>query len=70
MQNARPSPIIPQDVKDYLSLGPDGKPIRTTLDIDDTKNKDEEWENKDYIEISEFQKEKNDGQNNEEFNYV
>lgn len=71
LQNARPSPIIPQDIKDYLSLGPDGKPIRTTLDENDVPPKDEEWENKDYVEISDLQRGKFSGNGNEdEFNYV
>lgn len=71
LQNARPSPVIPQDVKDYLSLGADGKPIKTTLNIDDSKNRDEEWENKDYVEISDLQKERQFlDDDNEEFNYV
>lgn len=71
LQNAGPSPVIPQDVKDYLTLGADGKPIKTTLNIDDSKNQDEEWENKDYVEIPDLQKEKQFLYNdNDEFNYV
>lgn len=58
-------------MKDYLSLDADGKPIRTTLEEDGPKPKDEEWESRDYIEISDLQKNELPGdKNDDEFNYV
>ncbi|KAJ8975003.1 hypothetical protein NQ317_013313 [Molorchus minor] len=55
-QNAFPHNEIPQEIKDYLSLGPDGKPIKTTLSLTSVKSpKDDVWETKDYIEVPELQ---------------
>lgn len=65
--------MIPQDVKDYLSLGSDGKPIRTTLNTESSNPKDEEWESKDYVELSDIEKHKfldDDDNIDDEFNYV
>lgn len=69
LQNAWPSSVIPQDIKDYLSLRPDGKPVKTTLSEDHTSHTDEEWEIKDYVEIPELQNRKK-LQDNEQFNYI
>lgn len=45
---------LPPDLIQYLSLGSDGKPIKTKLNLDElTRPKDEEWENKDYIDLPE-----------------
>ncbi|CAH1116620.1 unnamed protein product [Phaedon cochleariae] len=51
LQNARPSLDIPQDIRDYLSLDQNGKPIKTTLSEIDPKPKDEDWETNDYVEV-------------------
>ncbi|XP_018574479.1 A disintegrin and metalloproteinase with thrombospondin motifs adt-2-like [Anoplophora glabripennis] len=52
-QNAHPLQEIPQEIKDYFSLGPNGKPIRTTLHSA-KQPKEEDWETNDYIEIPEL----------------
>lgn len=51
-QNAYPMQEIPQEIKDYFSLGPNGKPVKTTLNS--AKHPKEDWETKDYIEIPEL----------------
>lgn len=54
-QNAHPSSIVPPDIKSYLSLSPDGKPLRTKLlPADLNEPKEEDWETDDYIEIPEI----------------
>ncbi|XP_017772302.1 PREDICTED: A disintegrin and metalloproteinase with thrombospondin motifs 6-like [Nicrophorus vespilloides] len=49
-QNAHPSDLISGSLLKYLSLGPDGKPLQTTLRPGDTDMpKDEDWETNDYL---------------------
>lgn len=52
-QNAHPNDLqLPPDLLLYLSLGPDGKPLQTTIRPDDINlHKEEDWETDDYIEL-------------------
>nr|CAH7759323.1 unnamed protein product [Callosobruchus chinensis] len=58
LQNAKPHPAIPQHVKDYFSLYPSGKPLKTILDDARIGTKEEEWETDDYIEVPELQRQR------------
>ena len=50
--NARPhiSPLPPL-IQKYLSLGPDGKPLLTSLDPDQNLNPTDDWSAHDYVEL-------------------
>lgn len=48
-QNAWPVHVIPPGVQSYLSLHPDGKPMKTSLKPDGHVPKDEDWETDDYV---------------------
>lgn len=51
-QNAYPFGEIPPELKDYFSLGPDGKPVKNTINPSDFKPPNEaEWETKDYVDL-------------------
>lgn len=54
-QNAHPNDFqLPPDLLLYLSLGPDGKPLQTTIRPDDINlHNEEDWETEDYIELPE-----------------
>ncbi|KAG5886065.1 hypothetical protein JTB14_009513 [Gonioctena quinquepunctata] len=55
LQNARTSPTIPQDIKDYLSVDSNGRPIKTTLSENDSKlPQDDDWETNDYVVLPEL----------------
>ncbi|CAG9859468.1 unnamed protein product [Phyllotreta striolata] len=51
LQNADPWYFIPQDIKDYLSVDSNGKPIKTTFPENGASPRGENWDDNDYIEI-------------------
>lgn len=51
-QNAHPNDVVPPEMKGYLSLDSNGKPLMTSLGS--TKIKSQDWESNDYIEIPEL----------------
>lgn len=72
-QNAFPSQKVPQELHSYLSLGPDGQPLQTSLLPGQVKPyPEEDWETQDYVDLpaglkqeaskftTEFDEEKND----------
>ncbi|KRT81540.1 Peptidase, partial [Oryctes borbonicus] len=48
-QNALPDGVVPSDLKPFLSLGSNGKPLQTDSDFHVHLPKEEDWETKDYI---------------------
>ncbi|KAJ8935149.1 hypothetical protein NQ314_012967, partial [Rhamnusium bicolor] len=70
-QNAYPLHEIPQEIKDYFSLGPNGKPIKTTLSTGSNKPpREEDWETKDYIEVPELMDRFKIFNEDENFNFI
>ncbi|XP_066143129.1 A disintegrin and metalloproteinase with thrombospondin motifs adt-1-like [Euwallacea fornicatus] len=58
-QNARPhhKPLIPDHLKNYFALSPNGLPIQTSFKTSDIfPQKEEEWESKDYVELPSLQR--------------
>ncbi|KAF7280146.1 hypothetical protein GWI33_006323 [Rhynchophorus ferrugineus] len=52
-QNAMPNKYpIPSKLKDYFSIGPNGRPLKTSIKISDIRPPaEEDWETKDYVEL-------------------
>lgn len=54
-QNAHPSGGLPPELRDYFSLGLDGKPLQTSLKPTQfNPPNDEDWETKDYVDLPTF----------------
>ncbi|XP_074036827.1 A disintegrin and metalloproteinase with thrombospondin motifs adt-2 isoform X2 [Leptinotarsa decemlineata] len=73
LQNARPSLIIPQDIKDYFSVDRNGKPIKTTLSekVSHPPQDEKDWETNDYVMLPALLKKLRSNDDDEEyFNYV
>lgn len=51
-QNARPNEEVNPELVKYFSLGPDGKPVQNYLKPTNSVDLIEEWETKDYVELS------------------
>lgn len=73
-QNAYPSQMVPPELRSYLSLGPDGKPLQTSLKPNQVKPPNEEdWETRDYVELPHNLKEEStifDDQENDSVNFI
>lgn len=73
-QNAYPSQMVPPELHSYLSLGPDGKPLQTSLKPNQVKPPNEEdWETRDYVELPHNLKEEStifDDQENDSVNFI
>lgn len=71
-QNAYPYQSVPKELQSYLSLGPDGKPLQTSiLPGQVTPYHDVDWETQDYIDLpqglkQEIQDEKDNNEINDE----